>query len=102
MRHRNPPSLRAAEGDSIIMVLTCCVIGCSSRGKHDNVSFHSIPCVIVHQGKKVRELSTRRRREWLAKINRKDWIPKKHSRVCSRHFIDGNYFAFYSCFKYTL
>ena len=72
------------------MVLTCCVIGCFSRGGRDNVAFHSIPSVIVHQGEKVRELSTKRRREWIAKINRKNWTPKKHSRVCSLHFLDGN------------
>ena len=83
------------------MVLTCCVLGCFSRGKRDNVSFHSIPCVIVHQGTKVRELSTKRLREWLAKINRKDWTPKKYSRVCSRHFINGKSFAMLYSFKCT-
>ena len=57
------------------MVLTCCVKGCHNRGGRDNVKFHSIPCVVTNQGKHAEELSSRRCREWIARINRKDWSP---------------------------
>ena len=55
------------------------------------MSFQSISGVIVHQGKEVEALSTKRQHEWIAKINRKNWKPKKYSRVCSLHFFDGKY-----------
>lgn len=45
--------------------------------------------VIRHKGKKLEQLSTRRRAEWLAKINRKNWRPGPGSRVCSVHFVHG-------------
>ena len=85
--YRKPPSLRTAESNSIVMVLTCCVLGCFSQGKHNNVSFHSIPCVIVHQGMKVRELSTKRRCERLAKINQG---VSNRAKWCSRFLWDFN------------
>ena len=53
------------------------------------MSFHSIPGVIVHQGKEVEVLSLKRQHEWIAKVNRKNWKPKKYSWVCSLHFCDG-------------
>ena len=62
-------------GYAIKMVNTCCVVGCANRHGRDEVcSFFKLPKVITHQGKKARELSERRRTEWLAKINRKDWL----------------------------
>ena len=27
--------------------------------------------------------------KWLARINRKDWYPSDHDRVCSHHFVSG-------------
>lgn len=53
------------------------------------MSFFKIPKVISHQGDKARELSERRRVAWLAKINRKDWLPGPRSLVCSAHFISS-------------
>ena len=69
----------------MIMVATCCVIGFSNHNK--GISFHSIPAVIKHQGPRTEELSAKHRRVWIAKINRKDWVPTKNSFVCSVHFI---------------
>ena len=34
-------------------------------------------------------LSTRRRAEWLTKINRKNWRPRPGTYVCSAHFVHG-------------
>jgi len=53
------------------------------------VSFHSIPAEIKHQGEKTRKLSARRRQAWISRINRKDWEPNEHTKVCSDHFITG-------------
>ena len=72
------------------MVKTCCVAGCSSRaGKEKDIKFYSIPGVNERRGKELRELSIRRRTEWLSRINRKDWAPSKNARVCSVHFVTG-------------
>ena len=69
---------------------TCSVYGCHARGGRDvGVSFYLIPAVIMNQGDATRELCSRRREAWIASINRKDWHPTKHSRVCSSHFISG-------------
>ena len=69
------------------MVATC-VIGCTNRSdRNKGISFHSTPAVIKHQGPRTEELSAKRRRIWIAKINRKDWVPTKNSFVCSVHFI---------------
>jgi hypothetical protein len=59
------------------------------RGRDDGVTFHCIPSIINNQGEKTKEISSRRRLEWIARINRKDWTPSPHSRVCSEHFISG-------------
>ena len=69
---------------------TCCVAGCSSRaGKEKDIKFYSIASVNERRGKELRELSIRRRTEWLSRINRKDWAPSKNARVCSVHFVTG-------------
>ena len=71
------------------MVVTCCVTGYSNRYGRDKVTFHRVPAILTHQGKKTEELTTRRRNEWMARINRKDWNPTANSFVCSKHFISG-------------
>ena len=71
------------------MVLTCCVTGCYNRGKRNKVSFYLIPAVRNHQGSRTAALSYRRRLEWVARINRKNWTPKPHHRVCEDHFLTG-------------
>ena len=71
----------------LIMVNTCCVVGCHSHGGWDEgISFYLIPSIITKQGLKTQELSSKRRNAWLSSIN---WNPSKHSRVCSKHFITG-------------
>ena len=76
------------------MVKVCVVSGCSNRQKKGGVSFFSIPGVIESQGAKTKELSSRRRTLWLARINRKNWSPSSSSRVCGDHFISGNTFIY--------
>lgn len=72
------------------MVFTCCVVNCYNRsGREKGVSFFSIPAVVEHQGEKTKELSMKRRHEWIKCINRKNWTPSKYARVCSDHFHSG-------------
>ena len=72
------------------MVFTCCVVNCYNRsGREKGVSFFSIPAVVEHQGDKTKELSMKRRHEWIKRINRKNWTPSKYARVCSDHFLCG-------------
>ena len=71
----------------------CAVSDCSNRAdKNKEKSFYRLPAIITHQGAETETLSTRRRREWLAAIRRKD-IKKQnyqYTRVCSDHFITGS------------
>lgn len=74
------------------MVNFCVVIGCRKRANRDKgTSFYRLPSIITHQGAQTRELSERRRWEWLAAIRRQDIKPENypHTRVCSDHFIGG-------------
>ncbi|XP_013869526.1 uncharacterized protein LOC106521487 [Austrofundulus limnaeus] len=61
---------------------------CRSWGR-ETVHFFLIPKVVKHQGEAAEELSAKRRDLWLARINRKDFIPSKDARVCSDHFKSG-------------
>ena len=74
------------------MVVTCCVTGCSNRCGRDTVTFHRVPAILMHQGKKTEELTTRKRNKWMARINRKDWNPLTNSFVCLKYFISGLHF----------
>jgi hypothetical protein len=67
------------------MPSTCFVNGCSSRADRDKQSFYSFPAIIKHQGEKTLDLSSRRRREWIAAVNRQK-EPTKSSKICSAHF----------------
>ena len=29
--------------------------------------------------------------EWVAAVNRKDWVPKQRTRICNEHFATGVY-----------
>ena len=72
------------------MPYVCCVVGCSSRRVEDSgLTFHQIPSIIEGQGAKTKEITARRRAGWLAKIDRKNWRPSEHTRICSGHFISG-------------
>ena len=58
----------------------CCVPGCKtnydSEVKDENVSVFHFPN------------DEERRKLWLWKIKRKDFVPSKESVVCSKHFVD--------------
>ena len=87
------PSWRAARGSSIsvsAMVNFCAVYGCSNRGDRDKKSFFRLPTVITNQCDKTRELSERRRLQWLSNLGR-DFKSTNLSniRVCSDHFVKG-------------
>ena len=57
---------------------TCCVPGCyTNTKKNRSLSFHQFP----------KELHTRKK--WINAIKRKDFVPSKQHRVCSKHFVDG-------------
>ena len=73
------------------MVL-CSVVVCSKRSGRDNVKFFRIPAVITHRSEQERELSERRRREFLAAIDRTDLKGTKlsNARICSLHFVSGS------------
>ena len=71
-------------------MVDCCVKGCNNKSVHGGgISYYSIPAVITYQGTRTEELSRKRRAAWIARINRKDWVPTKNSFVCQRHFISG-------------
>ena len=72
---RKPPYL----GPEKIMVGTC-IVGCMNRSHPDSlISFHFIPAVIINHGSRKEVLFAKGHATWLAKINRKDWIPTKSS-----------------------
>lgn len=77
----------------------CAVFGCNNRSqtKEEKLQsnapdprFFKIPKVRLNECEQTRVLSERRRREWLARINRKglDANVDKY-KVCSKHFISG-------------
>ncbi|XP_075550338.1 uncharacterized protein LOC142583735 [Dermacentor variabilis] len=77
----------------------CAVVGCSSRTQtkaeklktnEKDCGFFKIPKVRSRECEKTKELCTRRRGEWIARINRRgiDENPDKYW-VCSRHFLSG-------------
>ncbi|XP_060578256.1 uncharacterized protein LOC132735330 [Ruditapes philippinarum] len=71
------------------MVVSCWVQGCfNTAGDSVKRSFHYIPKIREHEGLQTKELSTERRRVWLANINRKAH-PTPSTRICSAHFISG-------------
>ncbi|CAN8028917.1 unnamed protein product, partial [Ixodes persulcatus] len=54
-----------------------------------SVSFYCLPKVISNQCDRTRQLSEKRRKLWLEKINRRELYFKKDVRICSVHFISG-------------
>ncbi|EEC13544.1 hypothetical protein IscW_ISCW021101 [Ixodes scapularis] len=54
-----------------------------------SVSFYCLPKVISNQCDRTRQLSEKRRKLWLEKINRRELYFKKDIRICSVHFISG-------------
>ncbi|XP_075722170.1 uncharacterized protein LOC142765302 [Rhipicephalus microplus] len=78
-------------------MVNCAVFGCYNHSKKkpvdenaSDVGFFSIPKVIVNQCKRTKDVTQRRRAEWLRRINRKDLDGSAtHYRVCGKHFIFG-------------
>ncbi|KAL3855202.1 hypothetical protein ACJMK2_014422 [Sinanodonta woodiana] len=73
------------------MVCDCIVVGCSNNNiTNPDRRFFVIP--VLRKNEDKRELSERRRHEWIRRINRKtinsDTV-KSWQRVCSDHFILG-------------
>ena len=63
------------------MVVTCVAYGCTERmGKDPNVSFHRFP----HK-------NPERLRKWIQAIRHQDWLPTKHSYICSKHFTESSF-----------
>ena len=75
------------------MPIRCAVAGCSYT-----LATFRIPCVIENQGSATKELSERRRREWIRQIGRKGitFCTATYQRGCHRHFISGK-----SCFCFS-
>ena len=85
------------------MPVFCAIVNCKSRSDRDSkIKFYRIPAEIVHQGEETAELSKRRRTLWVAKINRKNFTPANHTRVCSLHFIKGIHTLQFATSQYIL
>lgn len=73
-------------------MVNCCVNGChhrSGKASSANTSFYRLPAVSGSESYEFRTLTFRRRELWLIRINRGDH--PAGARVCSNHFISGNY-----------
>ncbi|XP_070178412.1 serine/arginine repetitive matrix protein 1-like isoform X2 [Littorina saxatilis] len=74
------------------MVSSCCVKTCHNRQDRDrDRRFFSLPHVVKGRGKETRDLTARRRREWLAQLQLKNFNFESTARryVCSDHFVNG-------------
>lgn len=73
---------------------TCCVTKCGSRSNRDGaeIQFFRVPKV-DKRDKRFAELSVSRQNAWLSAIKRSDLQGTKldNAKVCSIHFISGNY-----------
>ena len=57
------------------MPTNCAAAGCAATyNKHINISFHRFP------------LDPKRRKEWVRLVRRKNFVPGKHTFLCSKHF----------------
>nr|XP_045007671.1 transmembrane protein 19 isoform X2 [Jaculus jaculus] len=57
------------------MPTNCAAAGCANTyNKHINISFHRFP------------LDPKRRKEWVRLVRRKNFVPGKHTFLCSKHF----------------
>ncbi|KAI5744908.1 hypothetical protein M8J76_006466 [Diaphorina citri] len=52
----------------------CSVHGCGNNSTVPGITFHKFP------------INEQRRADWIAALNQTYWTPKKHSRICSKHF----------------
>ena len=72
-----------------IMVLTCLRRGLQETWGTGKSFFLQYTGCYRAPWRKTFELSSKRHQEWIARINRKDWVPSKYARVCSDHFVAG-------------
>ena len=57
---------------------SCCAVGCTNRCyKGCGLEFYRFP------------RDSERRRQWVAAVNRKNWVPNEFSWICSSHFVGG-------------
>lgn len=57
------------------MPTNCAAAGCATTyDKHIDISFHRFP------------LDPKRRKEWVRLVRRKNFVPGKHTFLCSKHF----------------
>ena len=73
-------------------MVICCVVDCKNRSDNtsQDISFHRIPKVIIHQDEETKLLSKARREKWFQVIKREDVnVDASYYRVCSQHFING-------------
>ena len=70
------------------MVWTCCVKTCQKEIDSSNLGYR-FPTVNSRHGVLMQENEKLRRESWLRNVRLKESDIKKHSTVCSRHFISG-------------
>ncbi|XP_046387681.1 uncharacterized protein LOC124157189 isoform X1 [Ischnura elegans] len=57
------------------MVMSCCAVNCKQYYlKGSRVTFHCFP------------LNEERRKKWLKNVRRKNFVPGKYTKICSKHF----------------
>ena len=78
------------------MPYVCAVFGCKNRtSKESKKSFFTVPKIILNNGERVKELTTKRRNKWLRNLSLASKGAKsKNARVCSDHFVKGIYYNF--------
>ena len=60
------------------MVVSCCAHSCANRhGAIEGLGFFRFP------------VQPEKRQRWIVAVNRKDWSPRKHTRICGQHFVSG-------------
>ena len=60
----------------------CVAYGCTQRsGCKESIRFHTFP----HRDEVLLK-------KWVVAIRRESFIPSKHSRVCSKHFLQSDYY----------
>ena len=58
---------------------SCCAVGCTACYSKKKMEF----CLYWFSANSEQKLL------WVQAVKRKNWQPKEHSRLCSKHFISG-------------
>lgn len=73
--------------------MICCILGCSKRsGRDKDILFYRIPAILTNRGRKIFDLSKKRREKYLSAIHRQDLVTAEaidNARICSLHFVSG-------------